>query len=636
MSVRISLVMGLGSVLVLAGCGGASPRATTANPEGDPGAASTDPASPRAEPLPPLERVETPRLAFFRARVASPKQLLDGALRTLSPGDRERLGGAELSETLAKSTEWLDLDSAVEMGAILNPRPREEPLFFYSFGVRSPDAVLAKVEREGETPLAGRGGSYYFTHSGDSCVLGRALGRTPYRVACADDRGALEQLEGWALRGFPAEDLGDEAVVAELDVKPIVAMYGKELRRLKGMVPMGAAALSTGEPKFDGALKKTLVALAEELVDLSEDASSVRFALAERNGDYEVGFSIDFRARSSWLATNLSELGGRSAPPPPAFDVLPASAVSAGYSHHLDDKSLEPIRKVLAELALGFGQKKGLGKSASHLEQAVREMVWSTPWSVSAVGPFVPATRSDGSPSVRPSWTLFGAPEKSQRFRVGYDHLVTFSLDKKIWSLGDFEEPLFRFERQKGQLAGFPSAFLYRWSFTEAFRKELVGRVEELPEEARKNVTPSALSFLMEAFGEGVLGVYERDGVTWVVTGRDLDALKEGLKKLTDPREPKLGRAPEFEAFRSRAAVGETFVRLSGLLGYLTMLVPPEDQALFDAKGLPSGGSASMFARTEITSGRAFSMKTKLEMPAPFLQDVIALVKRAAEAPRAE
>lgn len=630
MAGRVGLAFGLGSILLLGGCGGAPKAASSVDSERETATSPGTASAARTVPLPPVERADAPRTAFFRARVASPRRLIDGALGALGASERERVSASELWADLGKATDWLELDAALELGAMLNPRPREEPLFFYSFGVRSPDAVLAKLERDGETPLAGKGGSYYFTHSSDACVLGRSLGRSAYRVACADDRGALEQLEAWALRGLPAEDLGEDAVVADLDVRPVVALYGKELRRLKGMVPLGAAALSTGEPKFDGAMKKTLVALADEVIDLSEDVSTVRFGVGEKAGTYEVGLTVEFRSRSSWLASRLSELGGRAAPPPTAFDGLPAEAVSAGYSHHLDDRALEPMRKVLADLALGFGQRKGLGKSAAHLEQAVRELVWSTPWSVSAIGPFVAAKRTDGTSTMRPSWTLFGVPEKSQRLRLGYDHLVTLTADKKVWSLAEFEEPLLRFERNPGKLPGFPSATLYRWSFTEALRKELEGRVEELPEEAKKNLTPGGLSFLFDAYGEGVLGVYEKEGVTWVATGRDVPAVAGGLKKLTDPREPKLARTPELATMRGRPSASESYLRLSGLLGSLAMFLPEEHQSWSSTADLPNGGSSPMFFRMELTSGRSFSMKAKAELPPAFVSEVTALLQRAA------
>ena len=347
---RLGVSLSLAAIML--GCSQSPPAETAAKERA---------VEQKKEVLPPLQVVSAPKGLIAKARVANLAALTELLNQDLGTGwDMKSLilNYSVLGfQDLAKS---LRLDSAIEMVAVLGSVPMKPPQWGWSIGVVGEDEVLAALD-ELQIPVMERAvGQFYFSMGSKfECVLGRSLGSSPLRLACATEGDDLHDLHDYQLRGLPGENFSEQDIYLELNFQQIRKVYAGYLPMLRQLASVGAQRNSTGHARFDGALNAMAVSLADDMIHLATDVESVSLSLKTDNEKYLFDASIRMQPGNSWLAQNLLDLSRRSHVAPERVQLLARGSDSYSYFSGLNQSLSQNMLRLLAELAGAYAEKQG-------------------------------------------------------------------------------------------------------------------------------------------------------------------------------------------------------------------------------------------------------------------------------------
>jgi hypothetical protein len=322
-------VVGLLALMWSVSCGAPDVARPAAAPLAiGPAAPARPPSPPPPEPSP-----EAPADLALLVRINDGRQLLREIATILPPGAASAAATLDPGQLLAVLL-GRRLGDVVDLG---------QPLDVTSLGTVSPSFVLSmavKPEADGRLGeglvLREEGGLVHITKPDDgygaagrfgACAFTPAAGRARTRLVCASDRASLESAAPYLARTVAAEPL-------EVDVR--VTVPGRVLRERRESTTKAlsdAASARLG----DGLVESFLAELERVDVDL-------RFL----GTDLELGVSMHLSARESMLARALVP-GSKPAPPPAAFDRLPADALVALHTNGALPDDIAPLNKAVAD-----------------------------------------------------------------------------------------------------------------------------------------------------------------------------------------------------------------------------------------------------------------------------------------------
>jgi hypothetical protein len=611
-------------------CSKSQPAASPKAEAGPPSESAHASQEPESLPPPPLQ-VAAPPGIVFRARLTQPALVADRVLEAAGLPFRAADFLNDLDDEpnteLGLPFSELDLNGSFETLIALDPAGALDaaPEVVVSASVRSLKGALEALHRGRIDLMEGPGGSHYFSKGDAHCVLGRALGPTPYRVACSSDPETLTSLMSYALAGLPAEERGPGLGWFELDFGPLRQKFGSRARGLKLLASVGSRQLHLDHPRFDRAITEAAVSLAEEAGDLLNDVDLWRgeFDQTER-GDIRLKLSADFGHQTSWTALALKDLTRGADRSPAMFNELPSSVSAASYTYGLPAERLAKFRGLVVDLAAGALEAKGAPpKLVQDVEFVLDEALRPPKVRVQAIGAV--GLRPDGT--LLAPWGLYGTTEPKQSVIELLDRLGRV-LSSKYWKkLEPLLDEAISLRPVNEKLRGAPQARVYRYRIQSKLLKE----VEELDEAQglSQGDREDAKRVAAALFQGGYLAVDSLPTGTVIVYSRDKRGLEEALKELRDAKAQTLGSLPETRQRFDQPKVAQGFSELAGLLGYYGIFLP-EDLLITGARLLestPNGGEVpTFFSLAGTLSADKLHFEVEYEVPSAFLGDAAALV----------
>lgn len=590
-------------------------------------------------PLPPAPaQVAAPPGVVFRARLTQPGLVVDRVLQAAGLPLRVADFLDELSDDadteLGLPLTELDLGGSFETVIAVDPAGAFDasPEVVVSASIRSLDRALDALNRGRVDIMEGPGGSHFFSNGESHCVLGRALGPTPYRVACSSKQETLSYLMSYALAGLPAENNIPGQGWFELDFDLLRQKYGSRARGLRLLASVGSRQLHLDHPRFDRAVTEAAVALAEEAGDLLNDVDVWRgqFDQTER-GDIQLKLSAEFEHQNSWTALALRDFIRAAGPAPAQFNELPRSVSGASYAYGLPLERVAKFRGLAVDLVAGFLEAKGAPADlVRDVEFVLDEGLRPPKAQIQATSAL--SLLPDGT-LPRP-FGLYGTTETKESVIRLLDRLSRV-LASKYWKKLDARmDGAVSLKAVSEKLHSAPQARLYRYRLASKLLEEVpdLEEAEELSKNDKKNAKRVAAA-LLEG---GYLAVDTLAGGTVVLYSQDKSGLEAGFKELRDAKAPRLALEPEFRDRLQQPKSAQAILRLSGILGVYGVYLPA-DLLLQGAKLLestPNGGEVPILFSMGGTAGsESLHFEASYEIPAAFTGDLAAfLTLFAAEA----
>jgi hypothetical protein len=402
----------------------------------------------------------------------------------------------------------------------------------------------------------------------------------------------------------------------ELDPRPAVAVYGRDIRRLRSLAPVGAAALSTGDSKLYGAVKRVLLALADEVVLLSDDVAALRLDIDAKDGNLVTRVDLDFRAKASFLAQLAQRSVDKEGPAPEAFFALPASVKSAGYAYSPEDSLFADIRRGLSELSAGLARKYGApAKSAETVGKFFELLATVRPYHISAQLPI------DGPELPRREIAFYAESGDKKRLVALYETMAQLSADSKLWKGVGLEKAPLSFKRVSKPISGASGAVVYTWATEANFEADMRSKLEAMAQGAGTGGVTGYLSHLFDTFRSGYIAVRESAGMTWVISAPTLDGVSAGFKELNDQKSPRLKTLPVAAQVSEGKALSQAFVELELLLEYVRAM-----SAAKESSGTKRATSAPLLFKSRAT-GNPLRLQFEMTIPAAAAEQVMTLAK---------
>jgi hypothetical protein len=310
------------------------------------------PARP-ASPPPPEASPEAPADLALLVRINDGRQLMRELSTLLPPG-------AASAATLLDPGQLLPLLLGRRLADVVD---LGQPVDMTSLGMASPSFVLSmavKPEADGRLgegrALREEGGLLHVEPDGAqlaaaqlrACAFTPAAGRARTRLVCASDRASLESAALYLARTVAAEPL-------EVDVR--ITVPGTVLRERRD---------STARAMSDAASARLGDGLVESfLAEIERVDVDLRFL----GSDLELGVSMHLSARESMLARALVPRS-KPAPPPAAFDRLPADTLFALHTTGALPDDLAPLKRAVADTVESTLVRDGYGTAET---RALRE-----------------------------------------------------------------------------------------------------------------------------------------------------------------------------------------------------------------------------------------------------------------------
>ncbi|MCH2108903.1 MAG: hypothetical protein MK135_06210 [Polyangiaceae bacterium] len=401
-----SLILVLGSSLV--GCGSSAKEAATAAQETASAKKSSQPA------LPPLEEAVEPPRIVLKARVRNPRTLAEDIGATLGlPLRFEQLVSKAAGTKQKDLLPFWEDDVAVEVVAALPTAVGAPPLIIWSAGIRDKSGFLETLAAQGIEVMDGPENNQHFAPGESFCALGRSLGASAERVACANTEEALGQLLPYALRGLPAEELDGAAMAADISLAPAKETYEQYFGMARQWAIIGAQRLYVGQELFDSAVSEVATSLAQELVDYIHDLDGIAFRLHSSGTEYRAVAVAEHKSTSSWLAQAASYSAQHDTSLPAGLGELPQSAETVMYGHSLPQERFAKFFRLAADLLEGWAlHQKFSPASAARLRKLTASLQVLLSDSILAEG----AEKSPEDASTDEYWRLSASevPLKSQ------------------------------------------------------------------------------------------------------------------------------------------------------------------------------------------------------------------------------
>jgi hypothetical protein len=368
----------LGSLVLVAACGGGPPPAAPTGPAKPPSApvATTAPAAVDVSQVP-----EPPGLLVV-GRVAKPEAILavvGGWTHLPLPA------GNELVKSVTDDAvgDVVDLAQPVD-GAVTVTGGMKDPqvLAAFSVPVRSLDEARTRLEQKHRL-VPGKNGSSWVSGIGktayddgrpgsrdsepededeeEGCALAPAFGGA--RLVCGE-RAAVDALTPYLTRTLPRRSF-----TSDVHVELHPAAVRQQAQQLRALVPLLArGALGANSP----ALHALVEAGTGELVDLlgDTDLMSIDAQLADSGAD--ATFRVDYQKTTSLLAKIGTSHPERADAPPPAFLHLPGDTDVALYTRGTDPKLFDHMKELLGNVAL---EAAGDAKMPEPERKALRDLV---------------------------------------------------------------------------------------------------------------------------------------------------------------------------------------------------------------------------------------------------------------------
>lgn len=352
------------AALLLLGCSSssapaASPASGAAAAEGE----SAEGAS--AEARIELEPVAAPRELVARATWRDPARLLDTVAGWMQPGLDWR---AFVAGPLEELSTVIDFTQPIDAAVALDPAQPDKPRahFAIAAGLTSQKAAL--------DAFRARGGPVDFVEPGvysvqldveAPCFVAAALGPSPARLVCSENRESLEALSPYLTRGEPAKTAALANFSVEVLAEPLWQRFGQQAEMLKSWLPLVVGELPVKDDALAATISVAARAVADEAVLFLGDLSRLHLELdiARDAGSLELSFGSDYRSSRSWLAQVAAEGAARAALPPDAFWSLPADVTLATHTAPGDPARTQGISRVLGELFDGGLRHLGASKA---------------------------------------------------------------------------------------------------------------------------------------------------------------------------------------------------------------------------------------------------------------------------------
>jgi hypothetical protein len=615
---RWSLTLAVLLAPALGACGGAAKPA-----EGAPDQ-SAESVAPAPAPLPPLEPAAEPAGVVLKLRVKSPGKLVDGVVGLAAIPFDWRRALAEDSPLGPGLERAIDLNAPLEAFVVLSSIAGREPSEAVSIGARGVDQVLAALSAARIEAVEGPAGLHYFPIDGSACLVGRSLGPSAARVVCSSAEPQLLEVQDYALRGLPREELSDAAVFVEAYAAPLREVYGRQLRSLQLLASVGARQLQLDHPKFDRAVTDAAVGLAEEVALLAEDADRLRFELRDREGGYVAVGTVELAGDRSFSAAAIGDLARRMGPAPPQFGALPATVSAAAYGRTLPATRTARVTSVLAPLLGGFAEAKGVSApTVQRLERVVQTLGRYEGVSLTASGPLA-QVRAGDSALLASTYTLWGVEVRQSEVEVVLRDVSSLLSSRELRELLELEEmPSLR---SKGTaVPGVPGARVYEWALPKSW-------AEPLGALAEGGAGLDATAERVAALSRGYLVVAALDGFTWVSSGREVEAAAEPLRAMRARGTERLAEVGGLDALRERPAVAAGFTKIEGFVGSFSAALPAELARSWPSllSSTPRRGQVPTSHVVEASVGAKTELRATVDVPEGFVADLAALVILAA------
>jgi hypothetical protein len=352
------------AALALAACSSSSQPA--AAPAGGAASAGSESAElPSSEARIELQPVPAPRELVARATWREPARLLDTVAGWMQPGlDWRALAQGPLEEL----GPVIDFTQPIDAAVALDPAQPEKPRahFAIAAGLTSQKAAL--------DAFRARGGPVDFVEPGvysvqldveAPCFVAAALGPSPARLVCSENRESLEALTPYLTRGEPSKTASPANLSIEVLAEPLWQRFGQQAEMLKSWLPLVVGELPVKDDGLAATISVAARAVADEAVLFLGDLSRLHLELdiARDAGALDLTFGSDYRSARSWLAQTAAEGSGRATVAPDAYWILPADVTMASYSAPGDPARTQGITRVVGELLDGGLRHLGASKT---------------------------------------------------------------------------------------------------------------------------------------------------------------------------------------------------------------------------------------------------------------------------------
>lgn len=607
------------SAFLLCACAGGSQEAKS--PEsGDSEAGVGRASEPAAARI--LKPAKAPSGVVARLRVQNMAQIADSVMEAASiPFDwRSVLEEGRETSVWAAAIDW---EGSIEAVLAMNIKRPQKPHGAFSVGVRGIGPVLSLLEQKDIGALEGPGEVFYFEVAGDDCAVGPALGSSPARVVCANSRGSLDLLLPYALRGLPEEKLSDADVHMQLDMKPLVAAYGTELKTFLRWAPAAARSQHQGNRTFDSALSDGAVELAREGGALIDELQRVTIQIRQEAGDFTGTVDVDFKGEVSDVSKILADFESRQNEVPQIFDEIPSTASSAGYSREISGKYSKKWVSIIADLVQGGAEMDGVSRNVSkRLGSVVKQLGPDGQTGVYARGPLV-TSKVGGEDILRSAWVLSGTTRSKADIVKLLDDLGFVMASEDLKKMNP-ETPGFpELKRKNVAIAGAAGATVFEWRLPP----ELMGLARLFGAQIGSEFEMGDPTDQLKDLQRGLIAVHQVGDATWISWGQTKEELSESFSALTAKDAERLGSLGDLGGVRGEPAVTAGFARLDGLVGMTSFLFPAgllEDWSGLKA-AMPNRANVPVVYSFRVKKGDKTTASWKVHVPAEFTQDLAAL-----------
>lgn len=383
MRVLVSRSFVVGSVLVIAACGGAAPPAAPTAPKSSPVA--------KGEPPPDVSPVGEPDGLVVVGRVAKP----DGILRTVGGWTRLPLpGGAELVRSVTDDAvgDVVDLSQPVDGAVALGGTRRDpQPLAALSVAVKSFDTAKAKLGAKHKlTP--GPNGSFWVEGIGKPDVGDTAHGRDGAPSADAEDHDDAEEDGNGigcslahapsggrlvcgpkpgvdALSAYLTRNVSRQTWSSDVHVEIRPAALREPLAQARALMPvLAGSALGGASP----AVRDLLDAAASEMVDFVGDTGKILLDAQIADAGAGATVRVEYQRAQSFFAKAATSYADRAKAPPAAFWRLPAETDLAFYSDGSDPQLYQRPREILGNVVSEIADKEQMPEAE---RKALRDLL---------------------------------------------------------------------------------------------------------------------------------------------------------------------------------------------------------------------------------------------------------------------
>lgn len=623
---------------MLLACSSSAPPAS-APAAGAAAAGGESAEAPGSEPRIELEPVAAPRELVARATWRDPARLLDTVAGWMQPGlDWRALAAGPLEELSTVIDFTQPIDAAVALDPSQPDKPRAH--FAIAAGLTSHKAAL--------DAFRARGGPVDFVEPGvysvqldveAPCFVAAALGPSPARLVCSENRESLEALSPYLTRGEPSKTAAPTNLSVEVLAEPLWQRFGQQAEMLKSWLPLVVGELPVKDEALAATISVAARALADEAVLFLGDLSRLHLELDIAGNAQSLDLTVgsDYRTARSWLAQTAAESSAHATVPPDAYWILPADATVATHSAPVDPARTQGIWRVVGELLDGGLKHLGAGKAEREgwIKAYARVSELAGPW-VSANG-MVPAELQakplDGKPidekeraRARLGYKLFGVKDEGdivgplleRTVKLYEDPTLRKSLAQR-YGVDAAKLPLVKQRRSTQTIPGQGPTTLRTY--------ELILPAALLDEARAKS--PDAAANAAPATGTvSVLVTSARSAPwTWVGISSYEKLLEEKLRSVYDPgaRKATLATRAGLEPLRTERVAAGGFLTLAEIIASYPLDEQQAPGALLTA--LPNQGQTPMlfFARTTPEGPKA---SAALNLPKAVFQDLGAVLLR--------